>query len=704
MNDLGTRINSSANPPDNDAPECVTEHDRGATTPHFSELLAKRLDRRKILAAGSGLAITTLFAAPQADASDSELEAALNGIGTGRPVRIPDFNFTAVPVSREDQVTVPAGYSARPLLPDGTPLCGSYPANRGDDTNTGADQEQQVGQHHDGMHFFPAGYGPRGNTHGLLAINHEYIDQRTLHATAAEYARPRTFVDAVRKEIAAHGVSIAEIRKNGTTGAWDLVRGLYNRRVTGATPMAISGPVGGSRWVQTKYSPTGTRVRGTLNNCAHGYTPWGTSLTCEENWAGYFINRDTALPREHARYGVPRGAAGQRSRYGWDEVPGDGYERFDASTKAVDPRQDYRNEPNGFGWVVEIDPWRPNSIPKKRTALGRLAHEGAWIAPPRIGQPIVVYMGDDSQNEYIYKFVTRERWIPFRTNGDCLDEGTLYVARFNEDGSGDWLALDMGSRRFNEAMSAWVARDPANNRPFESQAEPLVNTRLAADIVAATRMDRPEWGAIDTTTGDVYFTLTNNSGRAVTAIDAANPRGPNPFGHIIRWAEGRGNYGKRRRANYRYDDRVFEWDIFVLAGPETDSWVDNARSNSLGPDNIFASPDGLWIGPNRVVWIQTDMSGSQLDSGPFGNNSMLVANPDTGEIKRFLTAVPGCEVTGITVTPDQRTMFVNVQHPGEQGSRLLPNGYSSAWPAGGLARPRSAVVVVTKDNGEVVGT
>ncbi len=679
--------------------EHVTDQDRAQVNSHFEQVLAQRYDRRTIMAGSTGLALTSFIASPLAEARGPGSRGAY-----GRGRRTPEFKFEPVPVNREDAVTVPPGYSAVAFLADGTPVCGSYPRNAGDGTNTGADQEQQVGQHHDGMHYFPFGLGPRGNQRGLLCVNHEYIDQRTLHATPAEFARPRAFVDAVRKEIAAHGVTVAEIRKVRGGREWELVKSPYNRRVTGATPMAITGPVAGSKWVQTRYSSRGTRVRGTLNNCAHGYTPWGTYLTCEENWAGYFVNNDTTLPREHARYGVPRGAAGGRSRYGWEEVPGDAYQRFNASATGTDPAQDYRNEPNAFGWVVEIDPWRPNSLPKKRTALGRFAHEGAWVAPPRVGKPIVVYMGDDSQNEYVYKFVSKKKWNPARTTGDILDEGTLYVAKFLEDGSGEWFPLDMDKRKFRKAMEEWVALSPATNVPFETQAELLVNTRLAADMAGATRMDRPEWGTIDPVTGEIYFTLTNNSSRTAAQVNASNPRGPNPFGHIIRWAEGRGNLGRGRGNHYSYDDLAFEWDIFVLAGPPEDSWVDNAESTALGPDNLFASPDGLWFDDNRILWIQTDMSGSQLDAGPFGNNSMLVANPETGEIKRFFTGVPGCEVTGVVSTPDAKTLFVNLQHPGEQGSRLLPNGYTSAWPEGGLARPRSAVVIVSKDDGGIVGT
>ncbi len=660
---------------DNDAPEPVRA--RAAIAPAFAEVLDKRYARRDVLMGGTGLAVTSFLVGGEAEAKGPAER------GGGRRQReTPAFNFEPVVVNRDDMVTVPAGYTAQAFIPWGTPLTGSYPAYQDGGLNTGAEQEQQVGQHHDGMHYFPMFNGARGNERGLLCVNHEYVQQNTLHADPSAYASPRTVEDAVRKEIAAHGVSVVDVRKSRRSGEWEVVRSYFNRRITGATPMAITGPVSGSKWVQTKFSPRGTRARGTLNNCGHGYTPWGTYLTCEENWAGYFVNRSGTLPREQSAYGVATSA----SRYRGEDIPGDAYERFDVTPKGATALDDYRNEVNGHGWIVEIDPWRSNSLPKKRTALARFAHEGAWTAPVRVGEPVVIYMGDDSQFEYIYKFVTKKKWNPVRTDGDVLDEGTLYVAKFREDGSGEWLPLDFDKRSFQRAMADWAALDPVNNIPFEDQAELLINTRLAAEV---------------------YFTLTNNSNRTPATVDAANPRGPNPTDHIIRFAEGRGNIGGGRRNLFNFDALEFEWDIFVFGGPPI---VDGLQNPSeLDETNAFASPDGLWVDDLRIVWIQTDMSGSQLNAGPFGNNQMLVANPDTGEIKRIFTGVPGCEVTGVISTPDYRTMFVNLQHPGEQG--FVPPGalFSSAYPdgdalAGALNFPRSTAVIVTKDDGGIVGT
>ena len=297
------------------------------------------------------------------------------------------------------------------------------------------------------------------------------------------------------------------------------------------------------------------------------------------------------------------------------------------------------------------------------------------FAPVKSGRPVVCYSGDDSQNEYIYKFVSREKYRPGRSNGRLLDEGTLYVARFDASGKGEWLALDINDKKFQKAcQDAGVS--------FADQGEVLINTRLAADVAGATKMDRPEWGAVNPDNGEVYFTLTNNSAR--TSADAANPRPANAFGHIIRW----------RERSKDYAGRQFAWSLFMLAGPEADSIGPNGKP--LTADNRLASPDGLWFDEEGRLWIQTDMSGSQLSSGPFGNNQMLVAEPRTGELKRFLVGPVGAEVTGITATPDFRTLFVNIQHPGEgsTATNLL-----STWPDGTGQRPRSATVIITREDG-----
>jgi hypothetical protein len=492
--------------------------------------------------------------------------------------------------------------------------------------------------------------------------------------------------DEAMKEINAHGVSVVRIAK-GADGRWSVQADPRNRRITGATPMEIAGPARGHALVRTKYSPDGTRVRGTLNNCAHGVTPWNTYIAAEENWAGYFRNQDQQdqkpnLPREHARYGVPTGLG----RYNWDQVKdgGDEFARFNVSATGADATQDYRNEPNAFGWLVEIDPFNPDAMPVKRTALGRFAHEGVVFGPAREGHPIAAYSGDDSVNEYIYKFVSARPFNRATANGALLDEGTLHVAKFNEDGSGEWLPLVHGQGPLTVANG------------FANQGEVLVNTRLAADALGATRMDRPEWGAVDPRDGRVYFTLTNNARRTAEQVDAANPRAANQFGQIIRWHEANGDHAATR----------FDWDLFIIAGPEGDSRM--AADVPVTADNMLCCPDGLWFDADSRLWIQTDIGEGQQLRGvhaPFGNNAMLCANPTTGEMRRFLTGPMGQEVTGVVTTPDRRTMFVNLQHP---GATTTPADWAAGRPnsrfPNGSGVPLSATLVITKDDGGIIGT
>jgi uncharacterized protein len=649
------------------------ESSNTTSNPHFADVLVANQRRRALLKGVLGVAVAGALGMRfgNAGAASSnylrDYRRELDQAGIPYPLP-PRPGFLPVPPTRADAITLPPGYRAQVLLAWGEPLTGTRPAYREGGLNTGAEQEQQVGQHHDGMHYFLMPDDP--NNHGLLVFNHEYIDPATLHPngpTTVGGVRP---ADEVRKEIAAHGVTVAEIRR--TNGEWRAVPGRYNRRITAATPMTISGPAAGHAKMRTQYSPDGRSSRGTINNCAHGFTPWGTFLTCEENWAGYFVNKDASRPREHLRYGVPSTA----TRYAWETQD----PRFDATSVASAATGDFRNEPNQFGWVVEIDPFKPGSTPKKRTALGRFGHEGAWVSPPRINERVVVYMGDDANNEYVYKFVTRRPWISLQFDRDILDEGTLYVARFNEDGSGTWLPLDFADPAFRAAAdTAGVV--------FADQGDVLINTRLAADVVGATKMDRPEWAAVNPLTREVYITLTNNTARTAAQVDAANPRGPNAFGHIVRWRE--------------QDDQpwatTFQWELFELAGDAASgSALPGTAAIPLDVDSMHASPDGLWCDPAGLLWIQTDMSGSQQGTGPFGENQMLAANVETGEIRRFLVGPIGQEVTGVVATPDLRTLFVNIQHPGD--------GRTSNWPDGGSARPRSACVVITRDDGGIIGT
>lgn len=672
--------------------------------PTFDSVMRARLSRRDLLKGSMGAAALGFLGAGLAGCRSSSSSNRDNGdAGTPAP-EVALLGFSAIATSVADTIVVPEGYSYQVFIPWGTPITGSYPSFSVN--NSGADQAEQIGMHHDGMHFFPIeGQDPfeGSSTDGLLVLNHEYIEPRLMHASHAGQSLSSGGVivagdgtrntDEVLKEMNAHGISIVRVRK-GMDNRWSVQPDMLNRRITALTPMELHGPVRGSSFVRTLYSPTGTLTRGTLNNCAHGVTPWNTYMFSEENWAGYFRNGGDN-PREHARYGVNASPTG-RGRYAWELAASgeDQYVRFDASIKTADATGDYRNEPNCFGWMCEVDPFDPDSVPKKRTALGRFAHEGVVFAPAVEGRPVVCYSGDDSTFQYIYKFVSADSYNAATASGSLLDNGILYVARFNSDGSGEWLALVYGQNGLT----------PDNG--FTSQADVLVNTRLAADRVGGTPMDRPEWGAVDPNNGDVYFTLTNNSSRTNANPNDPNPRNTNRHGHIIRWAEAGGDHSATS----------FEWDIFLLAGDGGESGQVNLTGRDLngqvlGQEAYMSSPDGLWIDRDSRIWIQTDIGESSQNTGVFeifGNNQMFAANPQTGEIRRFLVGPVGQEITGVITTPDQRTMFINVQHPGATTSpaQWAAGEATSSWPDNDLFNypPRSATVVIWKNDGGVIGS
>lgn len=647
------------------ADEACAEPERNQSDNRYiGDVIDARYGRRDVIKGGATAGAAVAAAGVFSSTAQAHGYGYGGGYGHPRKDPLPELNFDAIPTSDGAEVVVPQGYTAKPFIPWGTPICGDYPAFM-QGHNTADEQAQQTGMHHDGMYYFPMGRSHHGRQHGMLCINHENITQSALHPTGPGRNGDGTRNDSekVRKEIAAHGVAVIEIKKE-PWGDWEVVRGRFNRRVTGGSPMSLTGPVAGSDLVKTKYSPNGTQSRGTLNNCANGNTPWDTYLTCEENWAGYFYNLDAELPREHSRYGVRNRVGG----YAWGSIGElDETKRFNASSSGASATDDYRNEPNTMGWVVEIDPFDPRHAPKKRTAMGRFGHECASLAPVKEGEPVVAYMGDDSRFEYVYKFVSKGRYSSYRKhhNRNLLEEGTLYVATFNEDGSGNWTALVYGQNGLT----------PENG--FNSQAEVLVNTRLAADLVGATPMDRPEWSTVHPKSRMVYITMTNNTRRGADDTNAPNPRGPNPYGHIIRWQE----KGSRPWAT------SFDWDIFALAGPEGEGTVltEDGYKPLTDAENTFSSPDGLWFDDSGILWIETD--GNRVG----GHDMVLACIPETGEIRRFMTGVPGSEMTGICMTPDRTTLFANVQHPGGN------------WPEGGSNPPRSATMVVSKDDHGVVG-
>jgi uncharacterized protein len=625
------------------------------TSPNASIHEVSQPERRMFLGAASAAGLAGLLPL-----------AACSSMSAASP---PALTFKSIPVDASDKLLVPDGYVAKAIAAWGEPIgvAGNMPAYRADASNSAAEQAVQMGMHHDGIEYFPID----GSKRGLLAMNQEYVDDGLLHVGGMQPWTP----EKVRKSQAAHGVSVVEVEERG--GNWQMVRpSRLARRFTANTPFAVGGPARGHRLMRTEADPQGQTVLGTINNCASSQTPWGTYLSGEENFRFYFSNANLQDPHQR-RWGLTA-----RAFFGWGEHD----PRFDISKTP--------NEPNRFGWVVEIDPMDPTSTPVKRTAMGRAAHEGAWVAVTKDNRA-VVYSGEDARDEYIYKFISAGKIKPAgngltaaQANRDLLDTGTLYVAKFNADGKGQWLPLVHGQGPLTAANG------------FADQGEVCIKARQASDALGGTKMDRPEWLAIDTRTGWVYCTLTNNSARGTSGglpVDAANPRANNAHGHIIRWKE-----------NGDYDGASFEWNHLVLAGDPAQVRPE-AKGNIKG--DIFGCADGIVIDPRGVLWIQTDAHASQMYKGEFanlGNNQMLAYDAASGAFRRFLTGPTNCEITGATWTPDGKTLFINVQHPGETaGDRSDPKEPTkfSNWPdyaAGG--RPRSSTVVIRRADGGVIGT
>lgn len=789
--------------------------------PEFLDIAKARLSRRGFLRSTSGgAAIAAIGSVGLTACGGGETTTTTSAT----PTRISALSFPVVNKSQADVLSVPTDHTASVLFRTGDPTAAGVSAFTNVGTDDPATYTQRSGDQHDGIEYFglnnagTAADPLTGNSRGILGMNHETVVAAFLHpagATNAVFAgnavttaRPQTEVD---REVAMHGVSIVEVRRTdaggnvSSTGTWNYVaNSTFNRRITAATPIDINGPVRGNAAMVTKFSPTGTRTRGTINNCGTGYSFWGTLLTNEENWAGYGW-RDQAVDNaarparevtSFNRYGI--GAAATRNnfnndRFGWASLGattaaglaantvgsvGDLNDRWNANIVAANSTLDYRNVMNTFGWVVEIDPYNPSVVPRKRTAMGRFAHEAAVMNAPVVGQPIAIYMGDDNRGDYVYKFVSSAVWDAADATsalalgadrmalGDkYLDSGILYAARFNANGTGDWLPLTITNSAISSATTPYA---------FSDQADVLMNARLAGDAVGATRMDRPEWGSVNALTRDIYFTMTENNASAFSAttgqtgrradnIDGANPRfytdvlnataitmpatnSGNTFGHIVRF----------RETNNNPASTTFNWDVYLF-GSEAGADQQRVNLSGLTTDNDFARCDGMWFSrATNICWIQTDDSGGFTDQ----SNAMMLAalpgqlndgtvNPGvaastaavgttpagavlaptrvgapvtTSTLRRFLVGPRDAEITGVTDTPDGRTMFVNIQHPGENtaNANLVAaagtagaGNFNSYWPDGrrdggstadiNAARPRSATVVITRNNGGQVG-
>ncbi len=618
------------------------------TSETFEEIVGRRLGRRSFLkdalAVAPLLAVTDgLFLTRGADAAE------VDGLA-----------FEAVRLDNGDEVLAAPGYQVQKFLRWGEPILSGAPAFDFFNQSSEA-QEQQFGYNCDFLQYFSLpDHRSMSPVRGLLCVNHEYTNPELMFpgfraGTASSPAGTNS--RWVKTELAAHGVSIVEIVLDRDTNQWQVIKGAYNRRITGNTEIRITGPAAGHPLLRTADDPSGTRVHGMLNNCGGGVTPWGTLLTAEENFNQYFAHMNSmpndAVRAMHARYGLTAGF----SERGWELEE----RRFDLR---VAP-----NEPFRFGYVVEIDPYDPTFVPRKRTALGRLKHEAATTALTRDNR-LAVYSGDDERFEHFYKFITAGQVSQQRQrNVDLLDNGTLYAARLNDDGSGEWLPLLPGVG----VLASWTAADIA------------INTREAARLMGATRMDRPEDMQVNPRNGKLYAAMTNNTNRTASgtnAINAANPRANNRHGHVIELTETGGDHASR----------TFRWEIFMLCGNPANPADEPTYFTGYDKTRVSAisCPDNLTFDRRGNLWIATDgqISTFNRNDGVF---AVPVEGPDRGYVRQFFSGVPGGECASLALTPDDTTLFVSIQHPAEGTTIDKP---MHRWPDGN--EPRPTVVAVTK--------
>ena len=632
-----------------------------SANPTMGEIISKRFSRRSFLQGSLAVSAIAATVSPVALMTAEKAKAA-----TGSA-----FSFPEVEAGVDANHHVAEGYDADVLLRWGDALFTDSPEF--DPKNQTADaQARQFGYNNDYVGFIPL---EGAADHGLLVVNHEYTNPHLMFPGLVTIADGKVeqgplSKDQVDVEMAAHGGTIVEIRR--VDGKWQVVRdGQYNRRITATTEMQLSGPAAGHDRLKTSADSTGTKVIGTINNCAGGVTPWGTYIMAEENFHGYFSGE---LPADHAeaanyeRYGVPEGG------YDWANF----YDRFDLSKEP--------NEPNRFGWIVEVDVMDPNSTPKKRTALGRTKHEGAESIVSENGK-VVFYLGDDERFDYVYKFVTEGSYNPDdrAANMDLLDSGTLYAAKFNEDGSMEWLPLVHGQGPLT-----------AENG-FASQADVLIETRRAGDLVGATKMDRPEDVQPNGVNGKVYVMLTNNTKRKDDQVDAANPRAENAFGHIIEISEAGGDFAATSGT----------WEVLLKCGDPSVADVGATFSTETTKNGWFGMPDNCAIDAAGRLWVSTDGNNNKATGRTDGLWAVDTEGDARATSKLFFRVPVGGELCGPLFTPDDETAFVAVQHPGDGGEDWDGHGrpsyyedLSTRWPDFKDDMPvRPSVLAITKVGG-----
>ncbi|WBV41375.1 PhoX family phosphatase [Pseudoroseomonas cervicalis] len=659
--------------PDTAAPRARIELEDIGSNPApretIGELVERRLSRRAalrgMLGAGAALSFAgeLLASASPAMAQPSAAPAGQSGSS---------LSFREIAHQMTERDAVPEGYEIQTVIRWGDAVLPDAPAF--DPQHQGADaQAMQFGYNNDFIEFFPLPQGSRSADHGLLTVNHEYTDPHLMFPGLAEEdsARQNPTREQALTEMAAHGMSVVEIRREN--GRWAPVEaGRLNRRITAETPIRLSGPAAGHARLQTSADPTGRQVLGMLNNCAGGSTPWGTVLTAEENFNQYFGGAAASTGAQSAaykRYGIV-----EKAGYGWHKHVA----RFSLDAEP--------NEPNRFGWIVEIDPYDPQSVPVKRTALGRFKHEGCTHAVSADGR-VVFYSGDDERFDYVYKFVTARAWNPDdrAANRDLLDEGTLYVARFHEDGRLEWLPLVQGQGPLTAANG------------FASQADVLIETRRAADLLQATPMDRPEDVQPNPANGRVYVMLTNNTRRRPEQVDKANPRAANAHGHVIEMIPP--GAGTDRVDHAATEGR---WEIFLVAGrPGVDAGAQYHQGTSA--EGWLSCPDNCAFDSKGRIWIATDGAPgtSKVADGLYAADT---EGPGRGLTRLFYQAPTGAEVCGPCFTPDDQTVFLAIQHPGDDKGSTFANP-STRWPDFDAAMPpRPSVIAIVKRGGGVVGS
>jgi uncharacterized protein len=623
----------------------------------MGEVIATRFNRRDLLRGSLAVAAISATVGTRALAANEQ---------PAKKTPLASFDFKEIEAGVDHTHHVAEGYDAQVLLRWGDPL---FPdASAFDPMNQSAEkQARQFGYNTDFVGYIPI---EGSSDHGLLVVNHEYTNEELMFpGLGVQDARDVNFSkmtkDLVDIEMAAHGGAVVEIRRQN--GRWQVVRdSKYTRRITAETPMDITGPAAGHARMKTSADTDGRKVRGMVNNCAGGVTPWGTWLSCEENFNGYFwgkIAEDHAEAKNYKRYGLGTPA------YAWGKF----HDRFDL---AKEP-----NEANRFGWVVEIDPFDPNFVPKKRTALGRTKHEGAAGITNGDGR-YVIYLGDDERFDYVYKFVTAGKVDPQNraANFGLLDEGVLYVARYNPDGTGAWLPMVHGQGALTEANG------------FKSQADVLIETRRAADLLGATKMDRPEDIEANPATNRVYVMLTNNTRRKEDQVDAANPRANNAFGHIVEMMPEGGNHAAT----------AFTWEVLVKCGDPSVASVGATFSSETTKNGWFGMPDNCAIDSQGRLWISTDGNNAKATGRADGLWALETEGELRGTSRHFFRVPLGAEMCGPCFTPNDETLFLAVQHPGEaeEGAPASFENPATRWPdfKDGMP-PRPSVLVVTKQGG-----